>query len=91
MAGAGPGVLTEPLPAWGMIFSFGNAAFYGSMGGTPLNKPIVGMASTPLSTAPPGGGSSGTPASTSTTPPLSTQSALSVTTTSLPAGQDGTG
>ncbi|MDA8148874.1 MAG: hypothetical protein M0Z93_08865, partial [Actinomycetota bacterium] len=31
----------------GGIFSFGNAVFYGSMGGTPLNKPIVGMASTP--------------------------------------------
>jgi hypothetical protein len=27
----------------GGIFSFG-APFYGSMGGTPLNKPIVGMA-----------------------------------------------
>ena len=31
----------------GGIFSFGSAKFYGSMGGTPLNKPIVGMASTP--------------------------------------------
>jgi len=31
----------------GGIFTFGNAAFYGSMGGKPLNKPIVGMASTP--------------------------------------------
>ncbi len=31
----------------GGIFSFGDAQFYGSMGGTPLNKPIVGMASTP--------------------------------------------
>ncbi|MHB1717096.1 MAG: hypothetical protein ACYCV5_07165, partial [Acidimicrobiales bacterium] len=31
----------------GGIFSFGNAAFYGSMGGKPLNKPIVGMAATP--------------------------------------------
>jgi hypothetical protein len=28
----------------GGIFSFGDASFYGSMGGTPLNKPIVGMA-----------------------------------------------
>ena len=31
----------------GGIFSFGDATFYGSMGGTVLNKPIVGMASTP--------------------------------------------
>ncbi len=30
----------------GGIFSFGNAQFFGSMGGQPLNKPIVGMAST---------------------------------------------
>ncbi|GAC1370480.1 MAG: hypothetical protein NVSMB32_14880 [Actinomycetota bacterium] len=28
----------------GGIFSFGGAAFFGSMGGTPLNSPIVGMA-----------------------------------------------
>jgi len=31
----------------GGIFSFGTAAFYGSMGGKPLNAPIVGMAATP--------------------------------------------
>ncbi|MHB8289841.1 MAG: WD40/YVTN/BNR-like repeat-containing protein, partial [Acidimicrobiales bacterium] len=31
----------------GGIFSFGNASFYGSMGGKHLNAPIVGMASTP--------------------------------------------
>ena len=31
----------------GGIFSFGNAAFYGSMGGKPLNKPIVGLAPSP--------------------------------------------
>ncbi len=31
----------------GGIFSFGDAAFYGSTGGMSLNKPIVGMASTP--------------------------------------------
>ena len=31
----------------GGIFSFGDAQFYGSMGGKPLNKPIVGMAATP--------------------------------------------
>ncbi len=30
----------------GGVFSFGDAQFYGSMGGQPLNKPIVGMAST---------------------------------------------
>jgi hypothetical protein len=28
----------------GGIFAFGDAAFYGSTGGTPLNQPIVGMA-----------------------------------------------
>ncbi|MGH9087298.1 MAG: SpoIID/LytB domain-containing protein, partial [Acidimicrobiales bacterium] len=31
----------------GGIFSFGNAGFHGSMGGKPLNQPIVGMAATP--------------------------------------------
>jgi peptidoglycan hydrolase-like amidase len=31
----------------GGVFSFGTAHFYGSMGGKPLNQPIVGMASTP--------------------------------------------
>jgi hypothetical protein len=31
----------------GGIFSFGDAAFYGSMGGKPLDAPIVGMAATP--------------------------------------------
>jgi SpoIID/LytB domain protein len=31
----------------GGIFSFGNAQFYGSMGGHPLNKPVVGMAAVP--------------------------------------------
>ena len=31
----------------GGIFSFGDAAFYGSMGGRPLNRPIVGMAADP--------------------------------------------
>ncbi|MHB1720447.1 MAG: SpoIID/LytB domain-containing protein [Acidimicrobiales bacterium] len=31
----------------GSVFSFGDAAFYGSMGGKPLDKPIVGMAATP--------------------------------------------
>jgi acetyl esterase/lipase len=31
----------------GGIFTFGDAQFYGSMGGHPLNAPVVGMASTP--------------------------------------------
>jgi hypothetical protein len=31
----------------GGIFAFGSAQFYGSMGGKPLNKPIVGIAATP--------------------------------------------
>ncbi len=31
----------------GGIFSFGDAVFYGSMGGHPLNQPIVGIAPTP--------------------------------------------
>jgi hypothetical protein len=33
----------------GGIFSFGQMGFYGSMGGKPLNQPIVGMAATPSS------------------------------------------
>ena len=35
------------VAADGGIFSFGAAQFYGSMGGHPLNAPVVGMASTP--------------------------------------------
>ena len=35
------------MAADGGIFSFGDAAFHGSMGGQPLNAPIVGMAATP--------------------------------------------
>ena len=31
----------------GGIFSFGGAGYHGSMGGTPLNKPVVDVASTP--------------------------------------------
>jgi len=31
----------------GGVFDFGNAQFYGSMGGKPLNKPVVGSAATP--------------------------------------------
>ena len=31
----------------GGIFTFGDAAFYGSEGGVTLNSPVVGMASTP--------------------------------------------
>ena len=35
------------VAADGGLFAFGNAQFYGSMGGRPLNQPIVGMAATP--------------------------------------------
>ncbi len=31
----------------GGIFAFGSARFYGSMGGAPLTRPVVGMAATP--------------------------------------------
>ena len=31
----------------GGIFAYGDAGFYGSHGGSPLNQPIVGMAATP--------------------------------------------
>jgi hypothetical protein len=32
------------VAADGGIFGFGDATFYGSVGGTPLVKPVVGMA-----------------------------------------------
>ncbi|HEY1653469.1 MAG TPA: CSLREA domain-containing protein [Acidimicrobiales bacterium] len=35
------------VAADGGIFNFANAGFYGSMGGTALNSPVVGMAATP--------------------------------------------
>ena len=35
------------VAADGGIFSFGDAAFFGSQGGSKLNRPIVGMAATP--------------------------------------------
>ena len=31
----------------GGVFAYGDAGYYGSMGGTHLNQPIVGVASTP--------------------------------------------
>jgi hypothetical protein len=31
----------------GGIFTFGDAGFYGSTGGTPLAKPVVGIAASP--------------------------------------------
>ena len=39
-----PGSEPAKVASDGGVFSFGGAPFYGSMGGTPLNKPIVGMA-----------------------------------------------
>ena len=44
------------VAADGGIFSFGDATFLGSMGGTPLNAPIVGMAATPSGDGLLGGG-----------------------------------
>ncbi len=46
---------TSPSPTQGYwevasdggVFSFGDAAFHGSMGGTPLNRPVVGIAAGP--------------------------------------------
>jgi hypothetical protein len=35
----------------GGVFNFGDAAFYGSMGGSHLNKPIVGAASVAVTVA----------------------------------------
>ena len=35
------------VAADGGIFSFGDAPFYGSMGGVPLDQPIVGLAADP--------------------------------------------
>jgi hypothetical protein len=47
IANAGDGSSNWQVSADGGVFSFGNAHFYGSMGGIPLNSPVVGMASTP--------------------------------------------
>ena len=38
---------TGSLASDGGVFSFGDAQFHGSMGGRPLNRPIVGIAGTP--------------------------------------------
>ena len=35
------------VAADGGIFAFGDAGFHGSMGGHPLDQPVVGMAATP--------------------------------------------
>jgi hypothetical protein len=43
----GPRQATVALVDSGGIFTFGGAQFYGSMGGHPLNQPVVGMATTP--------------------------------------------
>ena len=44
---AGPGSGYWEVAADGGIFTYGDAQFHGSMGGKPLNEPIVGMAATP--------------------------------------------
>ena len=36
----------------GGVFAFGDAAFYGSMGGKPLNAPVVGIEASPPSVVP---------------------------------------
>ncbi len=50
-AASAPVVPTSPgfwmVASDGGIFSFGDAQYHGSMGGKPLNEPIVGMAPTP--------------------------------------------
>jgi hypothetical protein len=51
-AAAAPSGSPSPSGYWlvgadGGVFSFGDAVFYGSLGGRPLNGPIVGMAATP--------------------------------------------
>ncbi len=42
--GATRGGYWEVAASDGGIFSFGDAHFYGSMGATPLNQPVVGIA-----------------------------------------------
>ena len=44
---APPSVGYQEVASDGGVFAFGNAQFYGSMGGQSLNKPIVAIASTP--------------------------------------------
>jgi hypothetical protein len=46
MAATGDGQGYWNVASDGGLFAFGDAHFYGSMGGQPLNRPIVGMAST---------------------------------------------
>jgi hypothetical protein len=45
--GPGPGHGYYQVAADGGVFAFGDAQFHGSMGGQPLNDPIVGIAATP--------------------------------------------
>jgi len=47
MASTGDGKGYWNVASDGGLFAFGDAGFYGSMGGRPLNRPIVGMAATP--------------------------------------------
>ena len=47
MSGTVPTQGYDEVATDGGLFTFGTANFYGSMGARPLNKPIVGIASTP--------------------------------------------
>ncbi len=47
MAPSGTGSGYWLVASDGGLFAFGNAQFYGSMGGKPLNAPVVGVAATP--------------------------------------------
>ena len=47
ISGSAPGAGYYEVAADGGIFAFGDAGYFGSMGGKPLDQPIVGLAATP--------------------------------------------